>query len=217
MVKRIDNLIYDWQKLGIWKSATEAKKSLKYEIKNNCVDLELVSKLALNHPDYMYELNRGTDMSSPYIGPATNPYSSRPQNDYAVYFPNSNGDDWNPSVKYLIDPNSNKYEVFNSAARGTINKQIINYRNSNDPLTCASCGVQGTRFEIHHIKPFKSLIEGWIKDEGITDVSHVAIDWNVYPYFLDEYYYRSWNNYHDELAELQVLCVPCHGEITNES
>ena len=99
------------------------------------------------------------------------------------------------------------------AMRNAIIDQVVSFRNNNK-LICKSCDTEtsGTIFHIDHVVPFKDLSSAFLRDTA--HLVPALFDENKANLTIfkkeDNKFKTSWSIFHQENAELQVLCSVCN-------
>lgn len=99
------------------------------------------------------------------------------------------------------------------AMRNAIIPQVVSFRNNNE-LICKSCntGTDGTIFHVDHVVPFSDLSNAFLRDT--PHLVPVLFDENNANLTIfkkeDNEFETAWSNFHQEHAELQVLCSVCN-------
>ena len=94
--------------------------------------------------------------------------------------------------------------------------QIDTYRLSTDGC-CEHCGNQGE--DVDHVKPwtFQAIKDRWLLNKDVVALYMSIIDDTVdgsAPEFSDPDVHSDWLDFHAEMAELRLLCKPCHHKVT---
>ena len=101
------------------------------------------------------------------------------------------------------NPNFKGYSTEIKAARGifeTISKQQMRKCN----YTCALCGQRGGDLATHHMLPFNTIMNQFLKSHYSGNINTIYQELMAYPPFTDE-------------SNLIVLCADCHAMIHHET
>ena len=97
------------------------------------------------------------------------------------------------------NPNYKGYTEEKQIARGifkTISKRKLRECN----YTCQHCGKRGGNLDTHHIKPFKIILDEFLKNEYSGDINNLYNEITKYKDFMNE-------------ENMVVLCHDCHTKV----
>lgn len=161
---------------------------------------------------------------NPYKGHYT-PTSFRFEKPYHMYFTTKSGYEDSFGYNFCIDqiPSSKKSDL-NQCLRSTIEPQILAFGNKTRCTPCAICLELSDRHEIDHVIPFKKLCIDFQKTERNIDMELFKVkndkDKHRLIFDLSDAYTKSlhdhWYEYHENVAELQKLCIACHKNKTRK-
>lgn len=97
------------------------------------------------------------------------------------------------------NPNYKGYTEEKQIARG-ISKTISKRKLRECNYTCQHCGKRGGNLDTHHIKPFKIILDEFLKNEYSGDINNLYNEITKYKDFIDE-------------ENMVVLCHDCHKKV----
>jgi hypothetical protein len=119
-----------------------------------------------------------------------------------------------------IKPNNHRSKVLN-AMRASVQVQIDEFRSNTRTVICEVCQKRSemlffdeTGFDVdHHPLPFIKIAENWLLIQGL-DFDNINVNGHREflkgDEFVDPFVKLQWSQYHKEIAELRILCRPCH-------
>jgi beta-galactosidase beta subunit len=139
---------------------------------------------------------------------------------YHMYF---NVDNYRDSFSYndcITGKSKNKTYDFLACLRSSIEPQIKNFRKNQSSYKCVSCNTNddNIKYEVDHVKPFKQIYNEFMKTIEEIDPNDFKMIYDSKKHRLmfdlsDDYtksLHDLWIDFHNENADLQILCISCH-------
>jgi 5-methylcytosine-specific restriction endonuclease McrA len=116
----------------------------------------------------------------------------------------------------FYSPTINLKQEENEAARYEIQNQTLIFKYNQEHL-CTKCkkSFEYNELVVDHINEFDGIFKEW--KENVSTVSELQkVESSYSKKFKDRELAKSWQDFHFNVAQLQLLCEPCHKEKHNK-
>ena len=97
--------------------------------------------------------------------------------------------------------------------REAVDPQICEFRNSQNNLYCANCGIDNAdKYHVDHITHFEKLVHDFLEINKYNIPTMFKDTYGNTKTFIDKdkLFEESWKKYHNVNAQLRILCAPCN-------